>query len=815
MMPKNNRSGYAIVVVLVLLVIGTVTLVMFNRESMFFTKVSGFFSRTKKIQNEAQTGIDLARADLRKLALNSRQIDTSSLDTFTSLNGDSTNAFNKGLYADYQNANLVRELTPRISRSSGNIDLAVFYFPENPCLDLPCTSEAAYNQKLPKRFIIVSQATNRDSGEVFTIENRIQIRLENFAEISFGVLGAGPYPPTNQDYRFAPSIYGRSHWDLPADQLNFILGLSGAPLESRTEQHIFTDLATFQRTTPSDQDYPFRREQHSATQLGTDGNWYLVSGMTKEPMMNFKKGMQEDVKLYNNDPNSSDYIEAYDPTSNAYFDQLRSMSLSSGQDLSNAEPCPSNGKPIDVCLKFDGSNIKRYNCNYIDPVNRTMGRIDENIHPQFRNLRYYTSPSGGIADSNGTTVFNGSSDSSNSAANWPDRYAGERSDVYTGATDNSIATYPTGGVIFCKPNDCKCNIHFKGVIDGQVTLAADYATIEGDTVYSNQDRVNSNDVLGIVAKEDIIIPQGIPQAASTLGQLPTHNQEPRSLQAADNAPPFSTQSTSPHMPATLAESYLGITNFIARSGGQYLDRDFNDADYKEYATWIPEVSEGVIDPSDTNYYNSPMVLDLDGFMFAGNAFKVDGIFNPNDIGQGSTNARGMGVLTCENATTLAACTSYKYRDPLLNDGSSNALYNADGSLASMGPPLFWNDGKAIGANWDNNTSRLISSCGNAPPQNCSGTAADNFKNVGYQAGEETARPLNHLIKIFGGINSKFSLIGDETHGNFKNGFKRRIVEADPRASYMFPPGYPSSLNIRMDELYQKTYNGTSPLLTTP
>lgn len=125
-------------------------------------------------------------------------------------------------------------------------------------------------------------------------------------------------------------------------------------------------------------------------------------------------------------------------------------------------------------------------------------------------------------------------------------------------------------------------------------------------------------------------------------------------------------------------------------------------------------------------------------------------------------------------------------------------------------PLFWNDGMEL-------ENMTIGGCVDQSPQNCSNngtlkTDAVHFRNATYDRGEEVARPLNHLLKVFGGINSKFSFIYD-TVGNYKNGFSRKIIEPDPRASYLFPPGYPSTLNVRLDELYQKAYNGSSPMIS--
>ena len=105
MLKYKKKSGYAVVIVLVLIVIGTVALIMFNRESLFFSKVAGFFSRARKIQSQALDGIELAKGDLRKVINNSRDPNLTGVDKFMATSsGGATAAYNQGLYFDYTNA---------------------------------------------------------------------------------------------------------------------------------------------------------------------------------------------------------------------------------------------------------------------------------------------------------------------------------------------------------------------------------------------------------------------------------------------------------------------------------------------------------------------------------------------------------------------------------------------------------------------------------------------------------------------------------------------------------------------------------------
>lgn len=822
---KNKNRGYAIVVVLVLLVIGTVTLVMLNRENLFFTRVVGFFSRTKKIQSQAQSGIDLARADISAIASNSRRQSTSGLNTFRSLvTGGAGAAFDQGLYFDSGSS---RNLTPRISRTDGDLQLRVFYFPEDPCVDLACSTADDYNKRLPKRFVIVSEAMNTKSGDIFTIESRIQVKLENLSEVSFGVHGRSTYPPAGTQLEFSPALYGRSHFGLDADDILFIF--TNTDMEKRSGQHVFDDLATFSGENTSD-GYPFHVLEHQLQQQQPNGMPAPVPGKLKKPMMNFKKGYQGNTDVLPT-AGDTDYDPNYDPASDTFFNQLQAKAESSGGGVNLASSLPSGSGTVDVCLKMMGTVIKRYNCNYIDSTNKIMGRIDMNVHPDFRTAlnNHHTHANGentsaaqrfsNLVDGSGQSVVTRlMSETDPHTGNFLyDRYNGEHADVYNNNTNNAVAggDISANGIIFCRPNDGRiCNVHIKGILDGQVTIAADKVTIEGDIQYQNQDRNSSDDMFGVIAKQDIIIPPGVPQAATSQTPYDTYWQNPRQTQSADNATPIG-DGTPGGMPSTLAESYLGITNFIPYNSGQYTDRDEDNVDYMEYANWIPL---GDLGTNDKMYYNSPMALDLDGNFFAGNVIKVDGIFNPEDIG---STTRGIGVLTCEGGGSGSGigCNNYKYRDLLLSDNSANALY-ADSSRTTLATgsdgqpvkPLFWFDGLDPG-------SMVVGGCTGDFPGSCDSnpTGKANYLNVGYQTGEEIARPSSPLLHVFGSINSKFFLIygkyGAQYGGKISMGFKNKIISPDPRTASLYPPGFPSGILVKVEELYQKFHTGKSPLIT--
>lgn len=787
----QKRSGYAIIIVLILLVIGTATLLMLNRQSTFFSKLSGFFSRNRKIQEQAQTALELGINDLRKIADNSLNVNASGIDKFTSLVVG--NAYNEGLYADYAGGGIARTLAPRSLFSgnssvltNGDIEVRVYYFPEDPCAGA-CANDAAYNIKMPKQFYVVSEALNTRSGEIFTVESHVKVRQGNIAEFAMGVHGtvcldaippanpdncSKPFPDTNYlDY--APAAYGRTHFDLDPLKLRFTFE-GNTPLENPSQMHIFHDLVTFQNPKDSSQPiYPFDRLKET------------FSGKTKAAMMKFEEGWADNQQLFAKPfkPDGSanpDYRPLDDPSHEDYFTQtLQPLADASGYNLvtNKGLSCPATAnafgvKQIDICLKFDGTVMKEYPC--AKKNDDFMGRVDMTMHPDSVN------GTGAFFDPGTTpaTLQNGQYD----------RYVNEHTDVYTG-TNSATTLGSTNGVVYCYMSGCDCNIHVKGIVDGQLTVAANNIVIEGDLQYQNQDPLLSKNTLGLIAKNNVVIPAGVPQAATSEATQETNwqNDTPN----VDQAPPFN-DSTPGGNPATLAESYLGITNFIPQSGGSYVDRDVGNDEYGQYVNWNPTGKE---------YYNSPMALDIDGFIYAGNSVKVDSIFNPEMTSDGSF---AMGFITCEDPPN---CTNFKYRNPAAVSTETNALYKSDGTIvdattAGSVQPLFFADGlntNGMNIDWQSGKPKY----GNYNSQ--------------FDPGEEIARPLNRLLNVFGGITSRyyyiFDQMGDATSkSNFRMGFRRKLVMGDPRASFLFPPGYPTIRKIIAEKDYQKSFQGKSSLM---
>ncbi|MCB0271594.1 MAG: hypothetical protein KDD46_01115 [Bdellovibrionales bacterium] len=782
---QHNRStrAYAIVVVMILIIIGTGVLLFANKESLFFTKVVGFFNRSKQIQIVAESGAQLAQLDLVTLSQNVLLDDYSAVDVFTNLAGEDPQVpIDQGLHV-YQVVAGQRTVVPRFTKQEGNISLEVYYFPEDPC-DGGCASEVEYNEKIPKFFNVVSQATHQKTNEVFTVETRVQVRLENFSEIAFGVTGVTNFPVVSSSdfYKFVPSISGRTHFNIPENRIEFanpshwmsyVALTDTASYNGESRLSTFLGPVTFENSDlhdyQGDEDLPFRRGYSP----------YTDYNVTIRPILDFKKGLDTGVNLVSESGEDS-YVESRDPSTDAYFDTLHAVASGGfGQDLSDIAPCQVNHvtghNEANVCLKLRGNEVLRYDCNVVDGfvypvVDRVIRANDDDLD---------------------VTAF-------------PDQYLGERADVFGGSTANAQNTYSANGVFYCRNSGCDCNIHIKGLYEGNLTVAADNVVIAGDIVNNDQDPVNSTNMFGAIAKHDLIIPPGIPQGSQS---IPYGNGDHNTSNLPSNDPPFQ-NCTSPFSgctAASLGESYLGITNFIAHDGTQYTDRDIGNDLHLPFSNWINPTQTG----HSTDYYNNPMSLDLDGHFIAGNTLKIDGIFNPEVSISGN---KGIAVLTCENPGTSDKCrdltsAKFKYREPTTEYSAggtlqtNNPLYvfntgtgqydrvtSSDGEVVE---PVFWGDGLHL-ESWNSHINP--------------GLWDDTL--VVF---EELSRMRQQSLNVFGSLNAKFFLLNSRIL-NFPVGFNTKIIVGDPRAGASIPPSFPFTLNIIFDELYRKAYHGTSKLL---
>jgi|GEM_PF-2865187 len=833
----RHSVGYAIIYVIILLVIASGVILLFSKESAFLNKVTGFFSRTHQIESFAESGLDLAEIDLLNITTNVKS-NRQDQELFVPLTGNIQAALDQGLHTF--NA-APRTIVPKFTRQNGNFQLDVFYFPLNPCQTIPCATPTDYNSRFPKIFNIVSQATNLSTNEVYSVETRAIIRFENFTEISYGISGVMPFPNITT-YDFDPATYGRAHFNLPYDPSKPLRDIKRVRFRSdgflrsdHTSQelivnaddntHVFLGPVSFQSPAfledgQSGLELPFERE------VGSE-----EGGVTLSSEVQFHEGYEVDVEIFhdellpNGDPNP-DYKAQFDPVSSQSFESYQALASSGqGVDFSSSTSCKFN--PVTrkqekhVCLKMNGEEVLEYACNNAwDPTDTVTGPENPDGLGSF-----FMQPS---VDA---VTWADAPDVLTKIDAFPDRYVGERAHVKNGTVDTSQSAHNINGIFYCQDDGCPCNIHVKGIYKGNINVVADNVVIEGDIVNGNQDPVSSAYIFGATAKDNIIIPEGVPQAANS------DSNEDSSIQRSDTTasqPPFDVASTTncqpntPCNPSTLAESYLNITNFIASDDDGYVDRDNEDPNalYLETASWLNAFDTPEHDQDGDglpDYYNSPMALDLDGHFFAGDTVVLDGIANPEYVAN-PNGATATVVLTCENE----ACTKFKYREPSYDSDPFDQAWDMANGTKVENPMYTYDIGAGLDDLSDDTQSFFVNEDGFRvrpvfyadglnkngviPAQNDS-SPIDVTSQYDHQLSfkEDMPRMNNELLHIFGSINAKYFQING-SKSKHKIGFREKIITGDPRASSMVPPGMPSTENIIYNELFRKSYMGISPLL---
>lgn len=185
------------------------------------------------------------------------------------------------------------------------------------------------------------------------------------------------------------------------------------------------------------------------------------------------------------------------------------------------------------------------------------------------------------------------------------RYKGETSD--TGAT-GPIAVYPINkSVVVCGDENNSCNLHVKGIVKGEVTVAANNIVIEGDIQYWDQDKKTSPDRFGAVAKKNIKIPNSVPNGYQYTNEWYAHKQNEKN--------PVNTQ-------------WHDVTNFVPPTE----DRDAGTEGYF-YCESCPPKWFYVPEGKEEGWINTISTLDLDGqFMAIGGILDVEGFSDSKKTG---------------------------------------------------------------------------------------------------------------------------------------------------------------------------------------
>ncbi|MEZ4818630.1 MAG: hypothetical protein R3A45_01585 [Bdellovibrionota bacterium] len=509
---KQRTQGMAVVVVLMIIITVSALLVAVNNDVIRVTSLGGFFTRSYDLKLEAESGLEVGRSELINISRNvmDNKYDSTSLATFTTPANESDDQVALGYVYDASR----NSIEPILNKSRGGMTLRVFLFPEDPDPSLDWSVDSLeYDLTFPKYFLMVSEAAHEESGEIYTIEHRIKIREESYSEILYGTHGVGPFPVLAnwEKYKIAPGIFeGRVHFgDFPDDQLQFEGAWWNADTGTSWNQSIGED--------------PSQEEQlANGFEFNDQVHYFLGHVSFADPILSGDEHPFQRRETTLADANCTGgcgtgefkaemyFAEGY----TANYAEIREVPASYYSEIEPKATVDLSALGLtDVCLKMistaGGGKIKRYNC------------ATDEFH-----------------------AF--------------DRYEDEYDDVRNG-TDSAVATYDTDGLFTCLSGSC--NIHLKGIVDGSATFVGDNIYLEGDIVYQDPD----TDLIGVVAKNNIVIPEAVPQTTNPYDTLKTQNNVDR---------------YDPLDPTTANGQYLNITNFIpVDSLGDPIDLDIEDDTY--------------------------------------------------------------------------------------------------------------------------------------------------------------------------------------------------------------------------------------------
>jgi hypothetical protein len=309
-----------------------------------------------------------------------------------------------------------------------------------------------------------------------------------------------------------------------------------------------------------------------------------------------------------------------------------------------------------------------------------------------------------------------------------------------------------------------CNLHIKGIVAGQVTAVAPYIHLEGDIVYNNQSidpAAPSTDMFGAVAKNDLVVPVGIPQGKNFTYQNDALFPEADRIEGPDN----------PHQ---------NVTNFIPNTP----DRDVA----------LAALPNPIVQPWDgkPNYWVPPIGWTYPwvwGWVSSGYTFNLSDIHAKNQVHtleldgsfvalKGDLSLEGLNDwdINPDTGRAFYALDGHVY-SAKRGVGVTNSFYDATGSPTAS--PLF-----CYAPNWP------VGAC---PPN------------------MEALRPLNNQIQVYGGMTtSNYSKVQAGTSVGphlMKYGFSRRTIIADPRMENTSPPAFPDSGSPYVMVLTLKAYPG--------
>jgi len=255
---KNNSSGSILVIVLVLIGIATVGLMTMLGVTNSVFNIGGAFRKGLTLKLKAEAGFQLAKTDLKECI----QVEDFPANCLKNLpdSASQEEIIDRGIkaglvYDDNRNCTEPANCEPRFTKQEGKIETSVFYIPKN--------DNGGDASKPPKSFEVISQAKNTMTGEVHTIEALLQVKSENFSEITFGMLKPALRKGITK-LTIMPATYGgHVHFGNPVGDVHYFFDRYDTTASLDQNTHQFDGPVTFSEVPIPGEGRPFERHQDS------------------------------------------------------------------------------------------------------------------------------------------------------------------------------------------------------------------------------------------------------------------------------------------------------------------------------------------------------------------------------------------------------------------------------------------------------------------------------------------------------------------------------------------------------------------------
>ncbi len=346
----RTDKGSALIAVLILLLVATVAGAGWIAATHNGIHISQLFRSKSTLEELAQSGFEMAKADLFARAAPVLPDFNTPPDWRVPAEGPAFYPIHNPEYVGLVRSTIGESSLPRIQFTRDSLKLSVWYYPssENKPLIADPTDPENNSMDSPRFYRIVSTAENPQSGSKYTYEAEISLQRIGFAELDYALFNPQPLPHADPNKLFplrTATYDGHVHFG-PIQPYFLDTPLFGV------SKHIFKGPVTFELNVP-DGSLPFDYDPATYVdfQYGWKGNFHVSNYISRDLL---DKLAVEPTRLeFNLDPSSA-------PTG-------------------------------EVCLEFTADGyVKRYDCNssaadfYYDPLPASVSPAPDGLPPRDR-----------------------------------------------------------------------------------------------------------------------------------------------------------------------------------------------------------------------------------------------------------------------------------------------------------------------------------------------------------------------------------------------------------------------------------------------